>query len=73
MSVETTIREKLTQAFHPVRLEVTNEGTGFAAPVPGRGMTNMRERARSEGGEFHAGPESDGFSVRAVLPARTRP
>ena len=66
------IRVNLEQVEDKVRLEVTNEGTGFAAPVPGRGMANMRERARLEGGELHAGPEPDGFSVRAVLPARIR-
>jgi signal transduction histidine kinase len=67
------IRVNLQQIEDKVHLEVTNEGTGFAAPVPGRGMANMRERARLEGGELHAGPEPDGFSVRAVLPARTAP
>jgi signal transduction histidine kinase len=66
------IRVSLEQIEDQVRLEVTNEGTGFPAPVPGRGMTNMRERARLEGGELHAGPEPDGFSVRAVLPVRAR-
>ena len=67
------IRVNLEQVEDKVRLEVTNEGTGFAAPVPGRGLANMRERALLEGGELHAGPEPDCFSVRAVLPARTRP
>jgi signal transduction histidine kinase len=36
--------------------------------LPGHGLTNMRERARLEGGTFEAGPDPDGFRVRAVLP-----
>ncbi|RPF20903.1 sensor histidine kinase [Myceligenerans xiligouense] len=38
--------------------------------VPGHGLTNMRERARLEGGTFEAGPDPDGFRVRAALPLR---
>ncbi|GAA3208400.1 sensor histidine kinase [Actinocorallia longicatena] len=66
------IRVRLHQVGDEVRLEVTNEGTGFAEPLPGRGLANMRERARLEGGDLHAGPGLDGFTVRATLPARTR-
>lgn len=56
-----------------VVLEVVNEGDGrFAAPVPGRGLANMRDRARSAGGDLHAGPFEGGFRVRATLPAEVR-
>lgn len=55
-----------------VVLEVCSTGTRPAPPghVPGHGLTNMRERARLEGGTFEAGPDQDGFRVRAVLPLR---
>ena len=53
-------------------LDVLNEGQGFAPPVPGRGMVNMRERARLEGGDLEAGPVAGGFRIRAVLPAEVR-
>ena len=48
--------------------EVRNEGAGCDEPVPGRGLVNMRERARLEGGALEAGPVESGFRVRAVLP-----
>ncbi|MER7131100.1 sensor histidine kinase [Streptosporangium saharense] len=65
---EGRIRIDLTQTGDRVRLEVTNEGDGLPEPVPGRGLVNMRERARLEGGDLEAGPVTGGFSVRAVLP-----
>ena len=44
MSVETTIREKLTQAFQPVRLEVVNESHLHAGhrSSPGTGESHFR-------------------------------
>jgi BolA protein len=44
MSVETTIREKLTQAFQPVRLEVVNESHLHAGHrgSPGSGESHFR-------------------------------
>jgi signal transduction histidine kinase len=47
---------------------VHNGGVGIKPPVAGRGLVNMRERARSEGGQFECGPVADGFVVRATLP-----
>jgi signal transduction histidine kinase len=41
-------------------------------PTPGRGLLNMRERARLEGGDFEAGPDGGGFLVRATLPVQPR-
>ncbi|MEV8636022.1 histidine kinase [Streptosporangium sp. NPDC051023] len=65
------IRVDLAQVDDRVLLEVTNEGTGIPAPVAGRGLVNMRERARLEGGDLEAGPVTGGFSVRAFLPGGT--
>ncbi|MFC3985441.1 sensor histidine kinase [Streptosporangium jomthongense] len=62
------IRIDLTQTGDRVLLEVTNEGDDFPEPVPGRGLVNMRERARLEGGDLEAGPVAGGFGVRVVLP-----
>jgi BolA protein len=44
MPVETTIREKLTQAFQPVRLEVVNESHLHAGHrnSPGTGESHFR-------------------------------
>jgi signal transduction histidine kinase len=55
-----------------VVLEVRSTGARPTAPghVPGHGLTNMRERARLEGGTFEAGPDQDGFRVRATLSLR---
>ncbi len=64
------IRVRITPAADLVRIEVFNEGVGFAAPVAGRGLVGMRERARLEGGSFDAGPVGGGFRVLATLPAR---
>jgi signal transduction histidine kinase len=49
-------------------IDVLNEGERFDEPAPGRGLVNMRERARLEGGRLEAGPVEGGFRVRAVLP-----
>lgn len=55
-----------------VVLEVRSAGARPAPPghAPGHGLTNMRERARLEGGTFEAGADRDGFLVRATLPLR---
>ncbi|MDY7105962.1 MAG: histidine kinase [Actinomycetota bacterium] len=50
-----------------VTVVVRNAG-GFATITPGRGLVNMRERARLEGGSLDAGPDEDGFTVVARLP-----
>ena len=61
---------ELAQDGERVVLDVVNEGQDFRPPVPGRGLVNMRERARLEGGDLEAGPVARGFRVRAVLPAQ---
>jgi signal transduction histidine kinase len=63
------IRVELVRDGAQVLLEVLNECDTPAAPVPGHGLVNMRERARLEGGELEAAPVDGGFRVRAVLPA----
>jgi signal transduction histidine kinase len=51
---------------------------GRGSPVPGAirsaapsgyGLTGLRERAETLGGELRAGPHADGFEVSALLPA----
>ncbi|MBB5955502.1 signal transduction histidine kinase [Saccharothrix tamanrassetensis] len=60
----------LARVGDTVVLEVANEGRNLPTPTPGRGLVNMRERARLEGGSFEAGPVDGGFRVRATLPVR---
>jgi signal transduction histidine kinase len=55
-----------------VTVDVHNSVEGVSAVAPGRGLINMRERARLEGGDFEAGPVAGGFRVRAALPIRRR-
>ncbi|CAI7979516.1 Histidine kinase [Frankia sp. Hr75.2] len=62
------IRVRVSRVADQIRVEVFNEGAGFASPVPGRGLIGMRERARLEGGSFEAGPVEGGFRVLATLP-----
>jgi signal transduction histidine kinase len=50
-------------------IEVTDSGRGGSAVGTGYGITGMRERAALLGGDFAAGPRSDGgFRVAARLP-----
>jgi signal transduction histidine kinase len=56
----------LTKVGDVVELEVANG-------PPGRGLSNMRERARMEGGTLEAGPVDGGFRVRASLPVPPQP
>jgi signal transduction histidine kinase len=65
------IRVEVTRSGGDVLLEVVNECDHPADPVPGHGLVNMRERARSEGGSFEAGPFDGGFRVKAALPVGT--
>jgi signal transduction histidine kinase len=69
-TVTGTISVDVSQFGETVVVDVRNEGAGFGIAVPGRGLVNMRERARLEGGELEAGPTAQGFQVRATLPAR---
>ncbi|MGY1728592.1 sensor histidine kinase [Geodermatophilus sp. SYSU D01062] len=62
------IRVEVRRTGPQVLVEVLNECEPAAAPVPGHGLVNMRERARLAGGELEAGPVDGGFRVRAVLP-----
>jgi signal transduction histidine kinase len=58
----------VSRAEGQILLDVINEGCQFREPVPGRGLVNMRERARLEGGRLEAGPIDGAFRVRAILP-----
>jgi signal transduction histidine kinase len=63
---------RLTRHDGVVEVEVRDDGRGSRAPVrPGGGLTGMRERAASLGGEFEAGGAAGGgFRVWASLPVR---
>ncbi|MFE7132650.1 sensor histidine kinase [Streptomyces sp. NPDC057638] len=57
-----------------LHVTVTNDDSGTPTGVTGSGygLLGMRERARSVGGTVTAGPrDAGGFTVAAVLPART--
>ena len=62
------IQVDVSRTADRIVVDVLNEGARFDDPVPGRGLVNMRERARLEGGRLEAGPVEGGFRVRAVLP-----
>ncbi len=62
------IRVEVVRSGPQVRLEVLNACDRVEDTVPGRGLVNMAERARLEGGELEAGPVDGGFRVRAALP-----
>ena len=51
-----------------VEVVVSDDGGPTLPPRPGRGLTGMRERVEALGGVFSAGPEEDGFAVRATVP-----
>jgi signal transduction histidine kinase len=64
---------EVDQIADQVVVEVTNpiagDTDGPRASVAGRGLVNMGERARLEGGFLEAGPVDGAFRVRATLPA----
>lgn len=52
-----------------IEMEVHDDGNVRADPVPGHGLTGMRERVSLFRGTLSAGPDPDGgFTVRAHLP-----
>jgi signal transduction histidine kinase len=54
-----------------LELEISDDGAGVAADVPGggHGLAGIRERVSLYGGEFDASPRLDGgFAVRVLLP-----
>lgn len=62
---------RLELADGDARLAVVDHGAPAAPPVLGTahfGLVGMRERAESLGGELHAGPTADGWSVTARVP-----
>ncbi|WP_309141422.1 sensor histidine kinase [Streptomyces composti] len=72
---EPSVRVDLHEEEGALRLSVTDDGTGPAPGGPhGFGLVGMRERARSIGGTFEAGPrETGGFQVTATLPLAPLP
>ncbi|MET8349077.1 sensor histidine kinase [Micromonospora sp. NPDC005206] len=67
-----TCRATVTVTPREVRVEVTDDGRRPVSNAgEGHGLIGMRERVALHGGEFHAGPRSDGgFAVTANLPYR---
>ena len=67
-----TDRARIRLVYEPehLALEVVDDGSGGAAPVPGgHGLTGMRERAALHGGTLEAGPlPVRGYRVAARLP-----
>lgn len=63
------VRLRIESADAVVRVHVHSSGgrsTGTAGA--GHGLVSMRERAEALGGDFHAGPTPDGWSVVATVP-----
>ncbi|MEU7138545.1 histidine kinase [Nocardia sp. NPDC046473] len=56
-----------------VELEMSNGVTSRSPVGHGRGLIGMRERVLMLGGELHAGPARDRWSVRATLPWAATP
>ncbi|WP_022873642.1 sensor histidine kinase [Nesterenkonia alba] len=64
---------QITEEDGQVTIVVHDAGprrTGTGNGTSGVGIVGMRERAAALGGQLEAGPEGDGFCVRAVLPSR---
>jgi signal transduction histidine kinase len=70
-----TAHVRLAYGDDRLTITVTNTADPAADPVPpgeGFGLVGMRERARSAGGQFRAGPRPDGeFAVSTILPTRS--
>jgi len=66
----------IASAVEQVRLTVTDNGTGGAAPrtaegIGGTGLTGLTERLAAAGGSLRAGPSPrGGFTVTAELPVQ---
>ncbi len=56
----------------PVRLSISDDGTGGGADVPGsgNGLRGLTERLAAVGGTLEAGPWQKGFRLLATLPAK---
>lgn len=68
-------RTRVVLTYAPERIEVAVDNDGGTRPEPerlptgGHGLVGLRERVSLYGGEFSAGPGSDGgWRVRAMLP-----
>ncbi|MDT9698135.1 sensor histidine kinase [Streptomyces sp. P17] len=68
---QSTINVELVYAHDGLTIRVDDDGNAVPdrPPVPGIGLTGMRERVAALGGTLHAGPRAEGgFSVCARLP-----
>ncbi|MGJ6964974.1 sensor histidine kinase [Streptosporangium sp. G11] len=62
---------RITYGPEALTVQIDDDGSAApgAAPVPGVGLSGMRERVTALGGRLRAGPRTEGgFSVRAELP-----
>ena len=64
----TEIMIYLWQDADMLRLIIRDNGSGSGEIKEGLGITGMRERVGSLGGDLEVGPRPDGFEVRARLP-----
>jgi signal transduction histidine kinase len=64
-----SVRLDYGQQAVTVQVDDNGQATPDAAPVPGGGLTGMRERVAALGGRLRAEPRREGgFTVRAELP-----
>jgi signal transduction histidine kinase len=62
-------RVQLVYGSDDLEVAVTNSGaTATSGPGTGHGLIGIRERVSVAGGSVEAGPEQDGYAVRARLP-----
>ena len=66
--VATTVRIRYRPEAIDIEVLNARGRSNGGPPGSGRGLPGMRERARLYGGQVDAGPERDGFAVRASLP-----
>lgn len=67
-----TVSVRLARRRDGLSIEIVDSGGRRQHPSPGGfGIEGMRERAALYGGTLEAGPQGDGFAVRAWFPARS--
>lgn len=62
------IRVNIDVSKHIIRMSIENDGVTKDKKISGRGMSNMRHRIRSIGGNLSVNKENDTFSLICVIP-----